>query len=535
MRSPALAIGWELWARNRLGLSCIGALAVVAAVVVQVLPAHVARDWVAPPTVVLGCFGYVYLMWVFVYAESTLASRGIGFPPRLFTAPVSTVRLVVWPMLYGMAAVAAGWLWIAWLIALPYGYLMNGWHALVFASSLAAFQALCWTIVRSPLLRLFVGGFVLPLVALRDVFLWFMFKRELSPAEIGTKAGAIALGSYAVAMIGVSLDRRGFRPFAGRLRESLALIRDRIVRAQQPFGDPGAAQCWLEMRLHVWLVSLLVGLYLLTLSMATPSFAPVPRDLPMALVVIVGLPPLFALFLGFGVGKAAFWSRDLRLASFIATRPVTSEALAVAKLDTMARCAARTWVYLLILVPYAALALGKAKAVAAVCDALFPGQADWKLGLLAPVALAGLVGMTWMHLVAGACASLSGRVWLVNATALFYIAMTALLVETMVWVFNLAGPLSLNTLIAVLWWAGGGLLVVKVAGVARTLKRTWHCRTVPLLAVWLAIVTCLLIPIYSVLPEDPVPPSLVAVYAILAVPLSRPLLLPAAIAWNRHR
>src|SRR5262249_55578681 len=104
MRSPALALGWELWARNRFGLTALGIWAILASILLQVLPGRMARSLVVEATMVLACFGYIYLMWILFYAESTLANNGIGFPPRLFTAPVSTAWLVAWPMLYGVAA-----------------------------------------------------------------------------------------------------------------------------------------------------------------------------------------------------------------------------------------------------------------------------------------------------------------------------------------------------------------------------------------------------------------------------------------------
>ena len=48
---PALAIGWELWAKNRLGLSLVGAGLLVAAVLCQVLPREVEEVIAALPGV----------------------------------------------------------------------------------------------------------------------------------------------------------------------------------------------------------------------------------------------------------------------------------------------------------------------------------------------------------------------------------------------------------------------------------------------------------------------------------------------------
>src|ERR1700722_3386021 len=106
MRSLALAMGWELWAKNRLGLSLIAAWIVIAALLIRVLPEDLAGVLIVKPTFPLAWFICFYLSWVFIYAVSTLAGNAAGFPPRLFTMPVRTSVLVAWPMLFGGATIA---------------------------------------------------------------------------------------------------------------------------------------------------------------------------------------------------------------------------------------------------------------------------------------------------------------------------------------------------------------------------------------------------------------------------------------------
>jgi hypothetical protein len=55
------------------------------------------------------------------------------------------------------------------------------------------------------------------------------------------------------------------------------------------------------------------------------------------------------------------------------------------------------------------------------------------------------------------------------------------------------------------------------------------------LFLWFAVAACLLVPLYAFVPENPVPPHLVALFVVLALPLTRLTALPAAVAWNRHR
>jgi hypothetical protein len=64
-----------------------------------------------------------------------------------------------------MAAAALLWLAAVWLVFEPCGMMKKvdiGWPALVCAALTANFQALAWTFVGSPLLRLVVAVMLLP-------------------------------------------------------------------------------------------------------------------------------------------------------------------------------------------------------------------------------------------------------------------------------------------------------------------------------------------------------------------------------------
>jgi hypothetical protein len=218
---------------------------------------------------------------------------------------------------------------------------------------------------------------------------------------------------------------------------------------------------------------------------------------------------------------------------------VTSDALARAKLDAACACEFRTFVYLLLLLPVSIIATRKVDALQRLSELSLVELPAWRLAPLAAMALAGLVGMTWLHVVAGTFSSICGRAWLLNGTALVYVAITAaaggfvhsIVVRYSEWfvlehirptIIGLAGP-------------GCCLLVLKLGALAAILKLQWHERTAPILFSWLAIAACWIVPLYAAVPANPIPHSLVVLYVLLALPLNRPLLLPAAIAWNRHR
>jgi hypothetical protein len=543
MRSPALAIGWELWARHRWGLSVIAVWAATSAVLARILPKEIAENVVAAPSLVAACFAYVYLLWVFAYAENTLASTGAGFPPRLFGAPLRTSRLVAWPMFYGMAAAALVWFWLAWLISYPLGSQAANWPALLLAASMAVFQAACWTIVRGPISRLVLAVFVLPLTA----FLIGAAVARIIQQRLWTEStfswllcGLVVLIalSYFAAVIGVARDRRGDSLDAGWLGEFIARRREGLVARLSPRATPAAAQRWLELRRHAWLVPMIAVCYIVVVfcSLNLPLY---PANMTHIVLPIVGLPPLLGLFLGFGMGKTTFWAGDLALSSFSATRPVPSAALAQAKLDAAAARAVRTWAYLLLLVPLSLVAAEKLNAARQLCEFVFPDQSTWRLVCLLVMALAGLVGMTWLHVLTGTFSSICGRVWLLNTTALAYVLATVAAGGLVQWIV-VRGIVSFTpeyVLPLVVGFAAPGfcLLLFKLGAFVAVLKQQWHEQTVPILLSWLAIAACLIIPLYVAVPANPTPHWLVVTYVLLALPLNRPLLLPAAIAWNRHR
>jgi hypothetical protein len=541
MRSPALAIGWELWAKHRLGLLAIAAWSLAAALLVQVMPRQMAENWIGVPSIILGCFSYLYLLWMFAYAESTLAGNDAGFPPRLFVVPVRTSVLIAWPMFYGMVTVALFWLLIQMAILNPCGARLESWPALLLAASLASYQALCWTIFRAPLVRLVLAVLALPMLNVSDLVVRAQlnvptnYRMVLLPGPLIVRSCATIVLAYLIAWVGVANDRRGERLSIGWRWEQVTRALARRFGQRRLFPSAAQAQRWLEIRRCYWAVpTLVVPLALLLNAVAGSTFS--SPDVMNIAVAITGPACLFAILLGFGLGKTSFWAIDLHLSPFLASRPVTSTALARAKLDAAAWCAARTGIYLFLLTGLLLLALGNGPSALRLAHfTLGRNVPDWLLAVSAVLSVAGLVGTLWFYVLTGMCLSIAGRVWLANATALLYLA--ACPVGSAV-ISEMSHSLYVDRILIlsrVLWGVGIGLTLCKLAALGATLRLTWHERTVPVLAAWAAVVACLLIPLWAVVPPNPVPHALVTLYVVLAVPLSRPLLLPAAIAWNRHR
>src|SRR3989475_10139280 len=112
MRSPALAIGWEVRRRHRWGLIAVAGYLFVVATIRFLIPepgGPVLVDSVRFAAVVSVPLTttFVYLLAVFSLGfAGDLAARQSMYPARMFTLPVTNAPLAGWPMLYGTAAMA---------------------------------------------------------------------------------------------------------------------------------------------------------------------------------------------------------------------------------------------------------------------------------------------------------------------------------------------------------------------------------------------------------------------------------------------
>src|SRR5262245_22016303 len=142
MRSPAVALAWELWGRHRWGLAGVAAL--VAGFAVACAASPVGRTTAFVYSIWFG-IGLCYVIGVFAYGfEARMEAPESGFPARLFVLPVRTGVLVGWPMVQGMAAVVA--LWLAWdhTVLRPSGVGTESWWPVMLAAVVAVGQAVVW-------------------------------------------------------------------------------------------------------------------------------------------------------------------------------------------------------------------------------------------------------------------------------------------------------------------------------------------------------------------------------------------------------
>lgn len=539
MRSPAAAIAWELFRRHRWGFAALLLYFAVLAAVRVLLLGPGGRvlfedDWQFALGVVVPLSSSVaYLLAVFSFGlQGDLASRRSIYPARMFTLPVTDDALVGWPMLYGTVAMAVLWLLTRLLAIWPAGtHVPWIWPALFGAVFLAWTQALTWRPYALRGLRVLVT--VLWLAAIGFVVLLALELKASEGAMLALLAPHLPF-AYLLARRAVVRARRGDGP-----GERFGRIREHVPRRVDPFGSPVRAQAWLEWRRFGRSLPVLVGLVLPFELSLLFVFHDTSVFVLETLAAVLLTPPFLAVFVAATVRSGPDGKDAYELTPFLAKRPLTSVSLVRAKLAATIRSTLVTWTLVLAVV---ALALGLSGASATLFD-LFHRLAE-AVGTSRAVAAAvlGLVALvvsTWKQLVQGLYIGLSGRAWLVKASVFATLALVSLLLPLVLW------AIRRRDVIAALWsslpWVLTVLACCKVSAAAWIAARLYDGGLVSRRAIvlgalfWNFAVLALCALLVWLLPTLLFRTYLLALVAVLAVPLARLAAAPLALAWNRHR
>ncbi len=539
MRSPTAAIAWELRRRHRWGLAALALYFTLLAVIRLLVLApgeHVTfeDDWQFALVVIVPLgWTFTYFLAVFSFGlAGDLAARTSIYPARMFTLPVTSAALAGWPMLYGAVAMAVLWLATRLLAVWPSAsYVPWIWPALFAAVFLAWTQALTW--MPYPLTGLRVAVTLLWLTVIAFVFLLALELRASEEVMLALLAPHLPL-AYLVACFAVARARRGEVPDWRRRR-----LRDLLPRRRRHFATPAGAQEWLEWRRYGRSLPTLVGIVLpfeLSLLFVFHGTSVLVFDI---LAGVLLTPPFMASFVAATVRSDAAGRDAYELTPFIATRPLTSAALIRAKLSATIRSTLATWLLVLVAVP---LALGLSDTWPAVADGvrrLVEVAGTPRALVLGLLALAALVAATWKQLLQGLYLGMSGRRWLVKANVFATLSLLTLLVPLVPWLLRQQGA------IVALWNALPWILAILVAGkvcaaawVALGLhhRRLVSDRTLVAGALsWNVAVLALYGLLVWLLPAVIFRTYLLALVAILAIPLARLSAAPLAVARNRHR
>src|SRR5437016_2709861 len=544
MRSPALAIGWEFRRRHRWGLTAVaGYLFVVAMIRFLILepgePVLVDSGRFAALVSVPLTATFVYLLAVFSFGfAGDLAARHSIYPARMFTLPVTNAALVGWPMLYGTAAMAILWLAVRLFAVWPSGIAIPViWPALLAASLLAWTQALTWMPYGLPGIRLIVA--VLCLAALDTVVLLAMHFKAGEPMMLGILAPQVPL-AYLVARFAVARARRGDVPDWRGLSARSGDIADLLPRPRDHFSSPERAQVWFEWRRHGRSLPALVGLVLpfelalLWLAKDAPAFV-----FEILFLVLI-TPPFVAAFTAWTVSKPNPHMRDsYGVPPFFATRPLTSAQLIAAKLQMAMGSTLAAWLLVFVALPLALAWSGTWSVMMDRVQRMNGAIGASRAVVFVMLVLTGFIVTTWKQLVQSLHIGLTGREWLIKGSVLLTLTFLVLLGPIVEWFIDSPSVqrASWNALPLIL----AGLVALKMSAAAWIATRLDRSRLLGDRALFVgAACWCVaVLALYAVLVwffSTPfVAHYLLALIAILAVPLVRLSAAPLALAWNRHR
>jgi hypothetical protein len=556
--SPSVALAYFLWTRHRLALSLIAVYWLALIVVCRALAAESIKGamlFAMPATV-----AFAFLLIIFSFSrDGRLEVRESGFPSRLWHLPLPNYALVGWPMLWGSGVLALAWLTLAWgalrPALQPHGIeLPLWWPALTLAVALAWLQAITWMPFPLPWLRVVV---LIPLLSPLAALVPLAEAFDIYPMIHYGLLVALLLAAYGVAVVGVARARRGDGPYWTWPGWSARLRWSSRARVRPAFGSALRAQVWFEWRrvgVGFPVMIFACSLIWIPLIPTTAGFIDdahggglnlVPpfllRELGSLWVVIsevLVFAPFLASVCSLEMGRLPGRERSLALSSFLATRPVSAWTFVRAKFEAAALSTLAGWgvatAGLLLWIVLGGHAAELAEAFAALRQR-HPGSALW-IGLA--LLVGGSVVLTWLQMVQGLWIGLIGRSWekVITTIGLAVILGLMCLVS---WLIN--SPQYWQRFFDLLPWLAGAMLALKILLVFRIsrilVRRGLVAANVVhgALAVWGLAAAGFFGLLYWLLPSERVSVFELVLGVGLALPLTRLLLAPLALAWNRHR
>jgi polyhydroxybutyrate depolymerase len=546
MRSAAAAFAWEFRRRLRWGLIALGVYLAVLALFQFVIfgprsPIHPLREMTFAFTVLVPLsFAFLYFLAVFSYGlAGDLTARHSLYPARMFTLPVSTAALAGWPMLYGTTTLAGLWVAAALIALWPTGVPAPlVWPALFAAAFIAWLQVFAWMPYGLPGLRMIVA--VLWLTTIDAVVFTAIEVQVRESLMIVILAPLVPL-AYVAARYAVGRARCGDTPDWRGVFARLGRIADVLPRPRGRFPSAARAQAWLEWREHgrslpAW-VAILVPFEVLFLYIVRHE----PPVLTMiALVVLLLTPPFLAAFVAVTVGRSnPDASNAYGLAPFVATRPLSTAALVVAKLRMALASTLFAWLLVLVAIPLGLTVSGRWPVVMEEARGLTEFFGAPRAVVITVLCLLGLLATTWKQLVQGLSIGLTGREGLVKSSVLIRLS-SLVLIGLLAHLLNVSRDARIF-----LWNAVPWILAVPVffkmcaaAWIATRLHRDRLLGDRALVtgaAAWLAAVLALYGVLAWILDTPHIGHFFLVLLAILAVPLARPSAVLLALASNRHR
>jgi hypothetical protein len=559
-RSSAAALATHLWMRHRIGLSIMGTYLVMVSCAARWFGYnHRSIEAFMAVNILPLLLGFLYLIALFTNPEADLSSARSGYPSYMLTLPVRTRDLVFWPVLFGVITSGAAWLIAACLIFRPLGLAAPViWPAALLALTCAWVQALFWTPLRVPGLRILAAGLLIPIVVVISVV-----AQESPGASWGITLASVILipAAYLIALEGVARARRGDTPpqFSlaiplrrGKAEGSFSLI-------SQPFQSRLKAQIWADDVSHGRVLSLLVfgacllaSLPLLWVRDMTSLFgnAPIPgfanvanievNAAVKAALIFILITPGLAFCVGGGSQPVDGARKQSAMPPFLAVRPVLSGEIVLAKMLMAGKSTIRAWGVILGFLLIWLLVPARLDGTDAPLISILARAATAKTWIVLAAVFALSVFVTWRSQVQALFVNLTGRIRIAQAYFLFMMLVASSALISAFTYFSVPSiqqqhiASQVRILVTI-------LLILKFAAIGPVIhtliqKRLATPRALGLAgALWCLTAAILYFSLSKTLPADLVAPRTLFSLVVLFVPFVRLAIAPLSLDWNRHR
>lgn len=364
LRSPSIAIAWEIWSRGRAGFLGIAGLLALGAIALPIMNGSARGTGLASATAyALTAVVLVIGLCCFHFTEGSRKGGFGSFPIRLFNLPVSTRSLVALPMIYGALAVVLVYLLCVGLLlryADPNMPLL--WPCLYLVFGLTQFQMIIWSLPDSRYLKLLC----LSIAASIITFGWMFFTPTIVTGALsewgytGDPAVfmrrllvALALtgpAAYVISWLRVHQQRHGLTTRSAVLSAWWERSIGQMLRRRTPFRSADHAIFWQEWRRTGFILPTVVVVIIALTCVPAWLAGGLSGRATMGILTWLFLAPfLFAVVIGRGFGKPDFWSPSLKVAPFYAIKPVTSGQWVMVKVKVAFASAALTWALVIYL------------------------------------------------------------------------------------------------------------------------------------------------------------------------------------------
>lgn len=552
MRSPTIALTWEIWRRGRRSAIAMLACVISCAIINRIIP-DTNHDLFSTAFGILMVLSFLFVFGLFNCTEFNSTREWNGFPYRLFVLPVPTWQLVAVPMVLGLITVEA--LYFAWVkLVWTHGQLDNPdatgatlWWAVVLGAYLTYYQVILWSLAGFRIFRsvvLSVGGVSAILVAFLPMFgkifnIPWMSLDHLIPIVVATIPIA-----FISAWIAVARQRHGGGRRRNVVKALIEWIGDHLPHRTKDFSSPAAAQFWFEWRRAGLLLPAAVA-FALFVVIAPISWE--TRDDPhfpaATFVWIIVLPIALGIILGKGFAKVEFYSRNLSVPSFLGVRPISDAEIVAAKIKVAAVSVLITWVMVAaFLAAWLPLCTDTTELRPALYEFRVYYPHSWRL--IIALCFAGFALLTWSFLIGEMWSGLSGKNWYYFGSIGFQVgAPLLILLGCAIWheeidAFLKSRPEFLkHQFIQITGWVLAALIVVKMWLSALAWSKVESRQSQRYLIGWVAGTLCLVV--FAILARPPVDierqSHVYLLLALLLFPFARVGLAVLSLNKNRAR